>query len=511
MIHFFEICCQLSALFVRRYLSLLVTFLLPLFCFVNTNAQSLSNADSLFINEVNLFGNRLTKPKIILRELSFKNGSRIPQHQIDSLLNIERNKVLNTNLFNEVEVNYAFTKNAEDTISINISVREKWYFVSLPILEPADRSLTEWLFNRGASLNRLNYGFNVKHRNAFGLKQSITATVQFGFQRKFAFRYNLPFIDKKQRMSLSVRAQYDDNNTVGYITSNHRFVEAVNQIDDASKRRNPITNRVLLGMQLGIRRKFYGSHSFGASFLSTTVDDTVAFLNPSYFLEGRTNQKYIQLSYQFRYDRRDFSKYPLKGYLIGFSVEKLGVGAFNDVDVTRLDFTVAKYVNLGKELYFASSLSGKLSTPSVQPYRISRALGYQNNIVRGLDPFVVEGEYVLTFKNSLRFRAVNTEYNVSKIIPTFLIRPFFPKAANQMVDKLGRGNLMILPKVYFDAGYVKNTNLTFDNVSLSNKLLWGTGLGADIVILRSLVLRFEYSFSFRGDTNFTFEQNAEIR
>ena len=502
MIRFIEKCLKQKNQSPRKYHTLIISIylLLNAYCAQTQTGEIIQSSNRLYISQINLLGNSLTKRKIITRELSYLEGSRIPQFQIDSLLDIERNKVLNTNLFSDVEIRYNYVAPPSDSIAINISVREKWYFLIIPLLEPADRSLTEWLFNRGASLNRVNYGINAKHRNAFGLKQSISAGVQFGFQRRFSFRYDLPFINKKQRTSLSLGAQYDDNNTVGYITSNNKFVEA------SIEEKQPIIQRFNMGVRLGKRLKFYGAHQLGIIFFNTIVKDTVSFLNPSFFLEGRTTQRYLQLSYDYTYDRRDLSRYALNGYYLNFSLEKLGIGIFNDVDVTRFDFTIAKYFNLGKEFYFATSLSGKISSLELQPYRISRALGYQNNIVRGLDSFVAEGEHVVTFKNSLRFRAINREFNTAKIIPGFLA-----KSLPTFFDKLGRGNIMVVPKIYADVGYVKNSNITFDNVSLSNRTLWGTGFGADVVILRSLVLRFEYSFSFRGDTNFAFEPNAEVR
>ena len=57
-------------------------------------------------------------------------------------------------------------------------------------------------------------------------------------------------------------------------------------------------------------------------------------------------------------------------------------------------------------------------------------------------------------------------------------------------------------KTYADLGYVKNypyyeeRNL---NTRLSNKMLFGTGLGLDVVGFYDIVLRFEYSFNAHGE------------
>ena len=98
-------------------------------------------------------------------------------------------------------------------------------------------------------------------------------------------------------------------------------------------------------------------------------------------------------------------------------------------------------------------------------------------IVRGYELYVIEGRnYFLnktTFKKEL--------LNITRTINAIPIEQFqtFP--------------LAIYLKTYFDFGYVTNIVGRDQNTRLTNKLIWGTGLGLDFFTFYDLVVRFEYS------------------
>lgn len=448
------------------------------------------SSDSLCVAEVNIFGNRLTKRRIILRELRYKTGTKLPKNKLDSLLALEKSKVLNTNLFSSVEITHKPDSTDAACILLNISVKELWYTWPRPIFEPGDRSLSEWLNNRSGDLRRINYGAALKQRNILGLNQTLKLNAQFGFLRSFSFRYNFPFIDKKQRTSLSVLLRYRDKNTVAYLTGeNSKFIE----ISDPD---NTLSVNKSVGVSLGKRRRFYASHHLGVSYQAHKVKDTIAVLNPDFFLEGRKQQRFFRLDYGYSYDRRDFAQYPLAGHYFSFFARRFGLGIFKETNLNRFDFDLAKYFSIGKTLYFATMLSGKASFPTRQPYALSAALGYRNNLIRGLDNFVAEGEHVFVSKNILRYKLIDKEFNISKIFG---------------LTQFNAGNIALFPKIYFDFGYVKNSTPTIKNRPLSNRPIWGTGFGFDLIVLRSLVLRFEYSFSFRGKHGFYLYNIAELQ
>ncbi len=450
--------------------------------------QPAYTTDSLYIRAIHFYGNKVTKERSITRELAYRPGTRIASHALDSLLRLEREKLFNTNLFNRVEVRASLVA-PPDTIELNISLAERWFVWPRPILEPADRSFSEWWNNRGGDLSRVNYGLNYKQQNIGGSRKSLSLTAQLGFVRRLSMRFNVPFIDQKQRTSLALMASYEDNNAVSYITQRHKFVE-VNDPD------NVLVRRYHAGLHVGRRNKFYTSHHWGMSFRSTFVNDTVPQLNPDYFLDGRNSLRYMAFNYQFTYDRRDLARYPLRGHYLSFGVQQLGLGIFNELNLTRTDWTLAKFFDVGHSLYFSTLLSGKISFPRRQPYAEFRALGYQNNLIRGLDNFVVEGQHAFVWRNTLRWQLLDRGFDFSKLIP---------------IPQLVRGDVAVYPKLYADGGYLHNSFVTDDNRALSNRPIGGAGIGIDIVLYRNIVFQFEYSVSSRGDRGLFINNNPEIR
>ena len=116
------------------------------------------------------------------------------------------------------------------------------------------------------------------------------------------------------------------------------------------------------------------------------------------------------------------------------------------------------------------------------------ALGYQKQIIRGYEVYVIEGpEYILnktTFKKKIFSRAYNWR---AMPIPQFRHIP-----------------LAIYLKTYADVGYVSNYPHYEINSRLTNKLLSGVGMGIDIVGSYDMVFRFEYTYNAEGNRGFFF-------
>jgi hypothetical protein len=122
------------------------------------------------------------------------------------------------------------------------------------------------------------------------------------------------------------------------------------------------------------------------------------------------------------------------------------------------------------------------------------ALGYQKQIIRGYEVYVIEGpEYILnktTFKKKIFSRAYNWR---AMPIPQFRHIP-----------------LAIYLKTYADVGYVSNYPHYEINSRLTNKLLSGVGFGIDIVGSYDTVLRFEYTYNAEGNRGLFFNLKKEF-
>ena len=120
-------------------------------------------------------------------------------------------------------------------------------------------------------------------------------------------------------------------------------------------------SRMLTSINITKRRGFYTFHNLDIGFSNSHIADTISYLNPNYFSDQQTSQKYFSLGYSFTRDFRDFSAYPLNGFYLNIQIDKYGLGIFNDVDKTEVNAIYSRYFDLGKKFYYASSLSGKMA------------------------------------------------------------------------------------------------------------------------------------------------------
>ena len=453
-----------------------------------TSDEQLETDSSQFqqvtVGNVFITGNRKTKERIILRELTLKPGFSFPRIDLPLLLEKDKEKLVNTTLFLQVDIQVI--ERATDAIDLVIQVKERWYFFPSPIFKLADRSFNEWWTNQGRDLSRVNYGVKLLQYNFRGRRESLKFIAQFGFSKTFALNYVIPSFDQNQRNGLIFDIGYRDEKNLAYRSTDNKqtFLES----DDILKR------TYAASITWTHRYSFYNRHFLTFGYYRASIDDTVALLNPSYFLDGRTLQRYFTLSYNFTRDLRDYIAYPLKGYFLSVKAEKNGLGIYDDLNRFSLRARYAQYFPMKNNFYLSSSITGVASFPKEQAYNNTEAIGYRPDEIRGYDLNVVEGQNYLIHKITFKKRLFAKEYKVKSMpIPQFQTVP-----------------IAVYLKTYFDSGYVDNEFTDPENTALSNKFLYGGGLGLDIVTYYDLVLRLEYSINDRGDTGFFVNVRADI-
>ena len=103
-----------------------------------TQDSVLNNTISkVIINKININGNKKTKKNIITRELSFKEGQEFDKEKILSIINEDKRKIINTNLFNEVNINIRLLPNNKESqkADIDIDVIESFYWIPSILFE----------------------------------------------------------------------------------------------------------------------------------------------------------------------------------------------------------------------------------------------------------------------------------------------------------------------------------------------------------------------------------------
>ena len=146
----------------------LVKHLLFLFLFFELFGVSYSQENGiLIVKEFKIIGNKTTKENIIFREIPFKINDTIEKNRLDEILERTKSNLFNTSLFNFVTVEPVYFD--ENTISIYITVEERWYWWPIPIFDIEETNLNTWWLNK--DFNRVNYGLFLAKENFRGRKE----------------------------------------------------------------------------------------------------------------------------------------------------------------------------------------------------------------------------------------------------------------------------------------------------------------------------------------------------
>jgi len=434
-------------------------------------------AERVRIDKIFIIGNKKTRKKIILRELDVEEGGVYDTKDLEEILKADKNKIINLRLFTSVEIT---TLNLSPTlIDIVIRVSERWYTFPTPIFDLVDRNFNDWWQNQGHDLSRTNYGVKIYQNNFRGRNETLRLLLQFGYTRKFGLSYRIPYIDQSQRHGLSFGFDYGENKNVPYITREHKQVF----FDSEDLLR---TNRsFFIGYRF--RNSFYVRHTASLTFNSNSISDTLAAMNPDFYQPGERTQRYFELSYAFQRDKRDIVAYPLHGNELEGVFTKAGLGIFNDLNRYDVKLRYTQYSDLNRGFYLANYTSVYLSGPEEQPYDNLWALGYFNDFVRGYELFLIESQNYYLNRTTFKKRLFSIRERLN-FMPLEQFRDF---------------PLAVYLKTYFDFAYAENIERykeNFMNTTLSNRYIYGTGMGLDFVTAYDTVIRLEYSFNREGQS-----------
>jgi outer membrane protein assembly factor BamA len=459
---------------------------------VNSPGDSLQNR-ILFLENIVIKGNKKTKEKIITREIDLQSNVSYTFKELKKLIKLDENKIFNTGLFTSVQAELEFTDKSKNNVKVIFFVEERWYIWPSIIFKLADRNFSDWLFNQGGATDRFEYGFKFDQFNVRGLNEKLSAMAQFGFKRRFAFGYNIPYLNKSQTFGMGLSFSYSELDQIDYsnVENKRLFICADSIFGDDTERRI-ISNTLTSNILFNYRESYYNTHSLRLSYSQTNIIEEILQYNEDYLgSNGDLEQDYFALSYIFRRDFRDRNNYPLNGFLIDGRLSKFGLGIFNDIDLGSAKGLIAYYKPLKYNFNVASSFTGYTSYPSFQPYFNMEGLGFGNNLLKGYELYVIQGQHYVMNKIELKKRLFSLEANLGKLMPLKQFRKV-PIAAYF--------------KVFFDQGYVQNnlleSSVTTVSPLLTNRYIYSYGAGLDIVTYYDAVLRLEYSINALNEGGF---------
>ncbi|GAB3790611.1 hypothetical protein GCM10028818_60930 [Spirosoma horti] len=471
---------------------LLIT-VLTFFSLTSLSAFASGSADStqkVIVRSITLKGNYRTRDRIILREMTIHMGDSIRLSDLPGRIAWDQRNINNTTLFITVDATTQMTAPVDLTqlaqVDLTITMKERWYFIAYPVFDLADRNLNEWWYDRGRDFRRVIYGGHLSYRNVTGNNDRLQVVIERGFLQRTILSYSKPYIDLAQKIGLRVDVGYITNKEIPYRTQYDKWVYV--------KSEDVLRERAYAAVTLTHRRGLYHYHTLDTRYTRNTIADTIARLNPDYFLDGQTEQHFLSASYNYRYDRRDNVVYPLQGTLISAGIGVSGLLPKDNFHFLDLSVSATRYWSLGGRFYLAGNLRARSNWPTRQPYVSLRGLGSSSDMVRGYELYVIDGQRTFIWRNSLRYQL----FNVRKQLNWLHVRQFNTVPISAYLTVFG------------DAGYVSSTYAEQYQSRLANKLLAGTGMSLDVVSFYNLVMRFSGTINAQGKAGFFFNLAQEL-
>ncbi len=438
----------------------------------------LAQSGRVVIDDITLEGNKKTREAVIFRELDFAVGDTIDIVLLPDLLERNRQQVLNTGMFTAVLFNVNHWDDRRSRISIHISMRENWYLYPIPIFELADRNVNTWWQEHSHSLDRVNFGVRFYHLNISGRRDLLKLVAQYGYTQKYELDYKLPAFNRAQTLGIRTNWFFSRNKEVNYLTKANK--QLFHRDEDQF-----LLRRLRFSAGLNYRPRLFFYHTLDVEFHQNAIDSLVVEeLNPQFFLNQQSRQRYLALQYILSFDKRDIKPYPLRGHLLRVVVRKEGVGIFAERNSLTLTTTYAQYLPLGSR--WSLELIGKAQVQAIrqrQAFYNNRALGYEADFLRGYELYVIDGIDFGYTKASLRYELINKAVSFGKAMP---------------FEKLKVMPLRIFLSLNSDGGIANDPYYGSTN-PLSNRMLWSAGLGLDIISYFDKVLQIQFSVNHLGE------------
>ncbi len=444
------------------------------------NADILAHT-RITVKKISITGNSITKNYIIHRELSFNEGKSYSISDIVNGLQTSRQNLMNTTLF--IDVNLYFTHWVNDSLDIQVDLKERWYYIALPYFKPIDRNWNVWLREHNMDFNRVNYGLKFLGKNITGRNDRLNAWLINGYTKKVALNYYNPFSDQKLRHGFGFDFAYAENREVNYGTYKNKqlFVKDPDHF---------LRQQHQFGVQYSYRKGSIERHYVRFGIHNENISDTVSKLNPNYFRNGSTHVTYPELRYTYQHLKLNYIPYPTKGSSFEFEFTKRGFK--KDMNLWQFMLRGSTYYSLPYKAYFASTAEFHLRLPYNQPFYNLAMLGYNESYLRGLEYYVVDGVAGGFVRNTIGKEILSVKWKTGIHSRNYESIPF-----------------RFYLKAFADAGYVYNKYSNGAN-TLNNTFIYTGGFGIDVVSIYDFVLKLECSFNSLGEAGF-FVHKPDIR
>ena len=274
------------------------------------------SSDFVIVKQIILTGNEKTKEHIIYRELIFHVNDTLKREVFEAAASRSRENLLNTFLFNFVEIKFVTDNNSQTIVTIEMA--ERWYLWPIPIFELVDRNFNEWWQTKDFS--RANYGINLTKQNFRGRNETLALITRSGFDQNYGLLYTVPYLNKKQNDGIRFGINYFQSKETSYNVVDNKLVFL--RTNDAF-----VFRQLYMGVKFSHRIGHNKKLSTSLEYFNTKVRDTLISLNNDYLQKNTNKQELLVFSLQYQIDTRDSKSYPLKGDQLSINLVKQGIGA----------------------------------------------------------------------------------------------------------------------------------------------------------------------------------------
>ena len=307
-----------------------------------------------------------------------------------------------------------------------------------------------------------------------------------GYTRRLGINYTVPYINRKQNIGLSAGIFFSRNHEITYDTKNNKLLFFK---DQDRFPRNDFSTYVSINKRKGIYQYFFTS----VEYRRNITLDTVLSLNPDFFINQSTTQQGLSISWKYRFDKRDYKPYPMRGVYFEFDVFRSGFATMkNEPDLTSFSAGIRKYVKLNEKFNFSGMLKARITQLSKAPFYNQKAIGYGQDYIRGYDYYVINGQNFFLIKSQFKYTLMKNRVYKMGLIKT---------------EKFNKIPIAMYLNAFGDGGYVSDRFYNATN-TLTNSFQYSYGVGFDYVTYYDLVFRVEYAINRLNERGFFFRVGA---
>lgn len=448
-------------------------------CMLFPAAAQQPDSSRLQLRDIRIEGNVITRNRIVLRELSVREGQWLRADSLEEYQRQNQLRLANLALFADIYV--AFQKTDSSQTDLFIRVRERWYIWPEVSFALADRNFNVWWKEQKRDLHRANLGLAVSDNNFRGNLEKLRASVQLGYTQKFGIDYERPYLDRRQRHGIGFSFDASQNQEIYIRTDSNKLRFARND-------HRYIIRNFETGLMYSYRPAYASRHIAELKYRSFVIDDTVRSLNTDYFASASRRLRFLELVYRYDCNRVDNWNYPLKGQkMVLYATTRAGLEGMSFQ--SYVNWELARFTEPLPRWFTSFIFRGRVSATENQPYFLRNAMGINSEYVRGYEYFVIDGYHYGIGRANLKYELLNTRFGS---LP-FRYLPMIP--------------LRVYPKIFTDAGYVRNPHP--GNSFLNNRLLYSAGAGVDIVTAYDLKFRVEYAINHLGQKGLFLHMSSE--